>query len=229
MEWVQAQDTRQAVEMSRWRKGPVSAGCDLKIAHYLNTGLEKTLPAGKTFTFLSIHFKELKLIKPVLQNLMRGRPVAVIPRYPSQFYSCFRLLAPLGFARFSRGARDGHVLVDAMGETARFLRRSRCCFVGGSLVARGGHNCWEPFLAGVPVLIGSWHFNQRELVDNLCRAGLARIVRFPEDFNKEWPPMLPEKKEALLEMYRQRLNAAMGQIREKLMALSIAVSQRQEG
>jgi 3-deoxy-D-manno-octulosonic-acid transferase len=112
-----------------------------------------------------------------------------------------------------------------MGETARFLRRSCCCFVGGSLIPRGGHNCWEPFLAGVPVLTGPWHFNQRELVNNLRKAGLARIVRCPDDFNKEWPPMLPEKKEALLVGYRQRLNAAMEQIKEKMMDLGIPVVQ----
>ncbi len=79
--------------------------------------------------------------------------------------------------------RDADVLIlDTMGELRSFYRRCAIAFVGGSLApGRGGQNPAEPALVEVPVLIGPYHENQREIVSSLVSAGGARIVKSAND------------------------------------------------
>ena len=65
-----------------------------------------------------------------------------------------------------------------MGELRNFYRRGAIAFVGGSLApGRGGQNPAEPALVEVPVLIGPYHENQREIVSSMVSAGGAQIVK----------------------------------------------------
>jgi 3-deoxy-D-manno-octulosonic-acid transferase len=75
-------------------------------------------------------------------------------------------------------ASEADVLIlDTMGELRSFYRRGAIAFVGGSLApGRGGQSPVEPALAEIPLLIGPYHENQREMVAALIRAGGARIV-----------------------------------------------------
>ena len=84
-------------------------------------------------------------------------------------------------------SRDADVLIlDTMGELRSFYRRGAIAFVGGSLApGRGGQNPAEPALAEVPVLIGPYHENQRELVASLVACGGSRIVRDAQDVVRE--------------------------------------------
>ena len=74
---------------------------------------------------------------------------------------------------------DADVLIlDTMGELRNFYRRGAIAFVGGSLApGRGGQNPAEPALVEVPVLIGPYHENQREIVSSMVSAGGAQIVK----------------------------------------------------
>ena len=75
------------------------------------------------------------------------------------------------------GAADVLIL-DTMGELRNFYRRGAIAFVGGSLApGRGGQNPAEPALVEVPVLIGPYHENQREIVSSMVSAGGAQIVK----------------------------------------------------
>jgi len=55
------------------------------------------------------------------------------------------------------------LLLDSVGELARLYGASDLVFVGGSLVATGGHNPLEPAACGVPVLFGPHMENFREI------------------------------------------------------------------
>ena len=83
----------------------------------------------------------------------------------------------------SSAPRDADILIlDTMGELRSFYRRGSIAFVGGSLApGRGGQNPAEPALAEVPVLIGPYHENQREIVSSLVSSGGARIVKDARD------------------------------------------------
>jgi 3-deoxy-D-manno-octulosonic-acid transferase len=70
------------------------------------------------------------------------------------------------------------LILDTIGELRSFYRRGTIAFVGGSLApGRGGQNPAEPALAEVPILIGPYHENQREIVSSLVSAGGARVVK----------------------------------------------------
>lgn len=57
--------------------------------------------------------------------------------------------------RTGDGAQQGPVLIlDTIGELAGCYAMAEVVFIGGSLVAAGGHNPLEPAAAGVPVLFG---------------------------------------------------------------------------
>jgi 3-deoxy-D-manno-octulosonic-acid transferase len=96
--------------------------------------------------------------------------------------------ASLDFVKASKldsagAARKADVLIlDTMGELRGFYRRGAIAFVGGSLApGRGGQNPAEAAMAEVPVLIGPYHENQRQVVSSLVSAGGARIVNNASD------------------------------------------------
>ncbi len=66
------------------------------------------------------------------------------------------------------------LLLDTIGELRAVYTRAAAAFVGGSLLpGRGGQSLAEPAAAGVPVLFGPCHENQRAMAAALleCRAG----------------------------------------------------------
>ncbi|MFO7642019.1 MAG: lipid IV(A) 3-deoxy-D-manno-octulosonic acid transferase [Candidatus Competibacteraceae bacterium] len=64
-------------------------------------------------------------------------------------------------------------LGDSMGELLQFYAAADLAFVGGSLVATGGHNVLEPALLGLPVLFGPHMFNFTEAGQRLLAAEAA--------------------------------------------------------
>jgi len=55
------------------------------------------------------------------------------------------------------------LLIDTLGELMDFYAASDVAFVGGSLVAHGGHNPLEPLALGLPVISGEAVFNFAEI------------------------------------------------------------------
>jgi 3-deoxy-D-manno-octulosonic-acid transferase len=58
-------------------------------------------------------------------------------------------------------------------------------FVGGSLVAVGGHNMLEPAALGLPVLTGPHHFNAKEIAQLLLERGAAVQVADAQELADE--------------------------------------------
>jgi 3-deoxy-D-manno-octulosonic-acid transferase len=63
------------------------------------------------------------------------------------------------------------VLLDSVGELAGAYAAADLAFVGGSLVAKGGHNVLEPAGHGVPTLVGPHMENFREIASTFLSAG----------------------------------------------------------
>lgn len=92
------------------------------------------------------------------------RPLlALAPRRPERFDAVARLILSRGLSlvRRSESAAPSPVaagaavyLLDSIGELASLYRESRLAFIGGSLVASGGHNPIEAWAAGAPVVVG---------------------------------------------------------------------------
>ncbi len=68
--------------------------------------------------------------------------------------------------------RPGRLLIlDTIGELASLYRLARVAFIGGSLVAGGGHNPLEAAACGVPVLFGPHMEDFREIARDLVQCG----------------------------------------------------------
>jgi 3-deoxy-D-manno-octulosonic-acid transferase len=101
--------------------------------------------------------------------------LVLAPRHPQRFEKVARLLGGRGvpFARRTAGAAgDAPVLLlDSVGELRRVYSAGTVCFVGGSLVSRGGQNLMEPAAAGRPVLFGPRTENFADAALSLLEAG----------------------------------------------------------
>jgi 3-deoxy-D-manno-octulosonic-acid transferase len=115
-----------------------------------------------------------------------ARPEALlvlVPRHPRRFGAVADWLRreQVVFAQVSRAqtvsAATRVLLVDAVGLLLDFYAAGDVAFVGGSLVAVGGHNLLEPAALSRPVLTGPNHANAPEILAALVAADGARVVR----------------------------------------------------
>jgi 3-deoxy-D-manno-octulosonic-acid transferase len=109
--------------------------------------------------------------------------LVLVPRHPRRFEAVAEWLQRehIAFARQSRvdpvTETTQVLLVDAMGLLLDFYAAGDVAFVGGSLVAVGGHNLLEPAALGLPILTGPNHANAREILQTLLAADAVRVVR----------------------------------------------------
>jgi hypothetical protein len=68
------------------------------------------------------------------------------------------------------------LLLDTLGELLEFYAAADLAFVGGSLVAVGGHNLLEPAALGVPVIAGPHQFNSPDVARVLAQRGALITV-----------------------------------------------------
>jgi len=78
------------------------------------------------------------------------------------------------------GASDGEIdvlILNTIGELAAYYSICHIAFVGGSLVAKGGHNPIEPAAMGVPVLFGPHMEDFSEIADSLIDCGGGKTIK----------------------------------------------------
>jgi len=133
----------------------------------------------------STHAGEDEIILAAHRHLLGKHPDALlilVPRHPERFNSVNELCLSQGLTtrRRSTGeavqAGDQVLLGDTMGELLFLYALADIAFVGGSLVANGGHNLLEPAALGKPVLSGPHLFNFLEIAAQLREAGALSEV-----------------------------------------------------
>lgn len=144
----------------------------------------------------STHLGEDELVLDAF-NLIRqshhNALLILVPRHPERFEQVAALLAERQYRVARRSTADvvgdQHqvLLGDTMGELLRLLGAADVAFMGGSLVATGGHNVLEPIAMGVPTITGPHTFNFQAITDMLLarkgvtvvndEAGLAQACR----------------------------------------------------
>ncbi len=101
----------------------------------------------------------------------------LVPRHPERFAAVADLLKRSGlrFARHSLGQApqaDTQVLLgDTMGELVLWYGMADACFVGGSLIQRGGHNPMEVLSLEKPLISGPHTANFEQIYAALKHAG----------------------------------------------------------
>jgi 3-deoxy-D-manno-octulosonic-acid transferase len=111
--------------------------------------------------------------------------VAVAPRRPERFGELARKFEAGGLRLLRRSGPDRApadvYLLDSIGELAALYAHGKIAFIGGSLVARGGHNPIEAWAAGVPVIVGPHTENFRDVTAKGEELGIATRVRDEAD------------------------------------------------
>jgi 3-deoxy-D-manno-octulosonic-acid transferase len=121
--------------------------------------------------FLEI-YKQVKLQIP-------GLLLVLVPRHPERFGEVERLCKLRQLSVITRtSSEDCHqdidvYLADTMGELKMLYASADVAFVGGSMVAVGGHNVLEPAAVGVPVMFGPFMANFKEIAGGILQRGAA--------------------------------------------------------
>lgn len=149
---------------------------DLRAAYRLPDGIP-------VFTAGSTHPGEETAVLEAFRSLLATGQEAVlvlVPRHPERAGEVAALVPQAGLPCRRRSQLDavdgplescGVLLVDTVGELMRLYAVSDLVFVGGSLVAVGGHNVLEPASLGVAVLFGPHMSNFREIAAMMVAAG----------------------------------------------------------
>ncbi len=138
----------------------------------------------------STHEGEDALVLQAHRQLREALPDALlilVPRHPQRFDAVGRLVESSGLGLTRRSQLDldalppppdaaAVLLGDSMGEMFAYFAASDVAFVGGSLVAVGGHNVLEPAALGQPVLFGPYMHNFVAARDLLLEAGAGLAI-----------------------------------------------------
>ena len=124
-----------------------------------------------------IILQAFSLIKQSVNNAL----LVLVPRHPERFNQVGDLCLDAGYSLARRSNNDSTdnadiLLGDTMGELMTFFGACDIAFVGGSLVANGGHNMIEPAAWGKPTLSGLSVFNFAEVSRLLAEAGGLSLV-----------------------------------------------------
>jgi 3-deoxy-D-manno-octulosonic-acid transferase len=130
--------------------------------------------------------------------------LVLAPRHPERFGAVAELLRARlpGALRRSdldaAGANDAPpaLLLDSLGELAALYELAHAAFVGGTLVAKGGHNPIEPARWGVPVAAGRHMENFAEIAASFDRASAWARVRDAGELAEVWSRWLLDPAEA---------------------------------
>lgn len=137
----------------------------------------------------SIHpGEEGPLLSALLAARGEGRPVRLVlaPRHPAKFADLEKEQQAAGLVFQSKsGLRPDEpwnvLVLDTIGELARFYALADAAFIGGSLISWGGQNLLEPAFYGKPIYFGPHMDNFAALAEAFTLDGGARLVRTAED------------------------------------------------
>jgi len=141
----------------------------------------------------STHAGEDEQIVAAFQTLRRDFPDArllVAPRHIERAPEVVQTIGAAGLQARLRSANASEssavIILDSVGELSQIYAAADVAFVGGSLIARGGHNVLEPVLCGVPVAFGPHIDNFRDAAALVERADAGQKVDNEQQLAEVW-------------------------------------------
>jgi len=193
--------------------------------------------AGPVWICASTHEGEEAVCLDCFERLRERMPelrLILAPRHPERCDAVDRLLRDRGvdFLRISAGGGRWHepcLLVDEVGWVMRLFGHATVAFVGGSLVATGGHNLLEPAAWGVPVCFGPNTFNFPDITDELVAAGGGIRVADGDALARETAALLddPARRQTVGTAARQVVEAKAGAVARTVAAIRAAAEGRE--
>jgi 3-deoxy-D-manno-octulosonic-acid transferase len=174
----------ERVRVSGNLKFDIPAAASLAIVERVRESLTANA-AGPVLVCGSTVDGEEPLLLKAFENLLVQHPRMVMilaPRRPERFAAVAALLGQMSIRFFKRSEWDGEsltgtvFLLDTIGELAALYALADVAFVGGSLVAHGGHNIIEPAQHGVATVVGNHMENFRDIVRVFQSRDAVRVV-----------------------------------------------------
>ncbi|MDR2351539.1 MAG: hypothetical protein LBD56_02525 [Endomicrobium sp.] len=136
------------------------------------------------FTAGSTRENEEVIIVDAYIKVGRNFKIFLAPRHLARISKITKLLEDksLKYSLFSENDFAGNfILVDVFGKLQNIYSISDVCYVGGSLVNKGGQNPIEPAAYGKPVLFGEYMDNFKTESESLVKNNGAFIVKDSDD------------------------------------------------
>ncbi len=154
--------------------------------------LKNQMKLGKNRLFVtaSTHKGEDEIALSVFRNIKAQNPDAkllIAPRHPQRYEQVEELLRAEKYS-YSKRSTGGNfetndiIMLDTMGELAKFFSLAYVAFIGGSFTNTGGHNPLEANIWDVPVVSGPTVFNFKDIYKLLTSEGVAQIVLTEDEF-----------------------------------------------
>jgi len=148
---------------------------DRVLRYFRVPALRSVIVAGSTMKGEEAHvLRAFRKVRTAAPHTL----LVLAPRNPERFGDAEQLARSEGWkvAKRSDLAIDSEprvdvVIVDTIGELATIYQIATIVFVGGSLVATGGHNVLEPAVFGKPIVFGPHMQNFREIADAFVSNG----------------------------------------------------------
>ncbi len=179
--------------------------------------------------------EEEKVLRAFAEALRSGRDLGLViaPRHPERSSEVERIGAGLSLNAVRRtqaapGRAWDVLILDTIGELARFYALADLAFIGGSLVPHGGQNLLEPAYYGKPLLFGPHMENFAVLAEEFVRSGSARIVH---DWTELHESFLMRDQELLKEMgskAREVLDSLQGATDRTLQVIERMIGSEEE-
>jgi 3-deoxy-D-manno-octulosonic-acid transferase len=166
--------------------------------------LKLQLKNRQIFLATSTHQGEEKIIAEIhynLRNSITNLLTIIVPRHPERGHDISTYLkttALLATAIRSQNekitSRTDIYLADTIGELGLFYKLSDIAFIGGSLIAQGGHNPIEALQFNNVIITGNNLQNFKEIYNNMQKAKAVTICNNPSDLEKNIFLLLSDKK-----------------------------------
>ncbi len=157
----------------------------------------------------STHDDEEAQIIPLIKTWQQHCPellTLIVPRHPERFDDVAKLLSQqaVSYSRYeeARTGSESVILVDAMGVLTGLYTIADLAFIGGSLVAIGGHNPLEAAICGRGVITGPHVQNFRAVMQDMQHEGAAIIVENKTELEQAISRLL-QKPEELKQLHAQ--------------------------
>jgi len=187
---------------------------NLKYDYQLNEVQEKTemveqlrkilKPAADDLLWIcgSTREGEEKILLDVFQSLSQEFPtlrLLLAPRHPHRAEGIGRLLKSRQFRYFQRSQLNSQevgpspvLILDSIGELSYLYELADVVFVGGSLVATGGHNVIEVAYFAKPILFGPHMENFQEIASAFLKSYAALQVQSAEELTSKIHDLLKD-------------------------------------
>ncbi|ASJ71480.1 3-deoxy-D-manno-octulosonic acid transferase [Granulosicoccus antarcticus] len=161
---------------------------NLKYTQSTDTPVDTPLIPGRYVLAASTHAdEEVQLAGSWLKQAVKDELLVIVPRHPERGSAILRDLRALGAGVSQRSAGqqpasgDQIYLADTLGELQAWYSFASACFVGGSLITRGGHNMLEPARYSCPIVVGPHTGNFDDIMQLMRNSNAIDIAQSSDE------------------------------------------------